>query len=103
MSRLSEIQALLLHITRDCRPDMHEPDEQGVKAHVIGDHLDNAMGNSIEPFLLEQHAHELVVIIRREDHDPPLYRFNLADLIAIARKAELGEIWTKEDKAKYLS
>ena len=89
MSRLSETQALLRHITRDCRPDMHEPDDQGIKAHVIGDHLDNAMGSSIIEPLLEQHAHEIVVIIRRKDYDPPLYRFNLADLIAMARIAEL--------------
>lgn len=26
------------------RPDWHEPDEQGVSARVVGDHLDNAMG-----------------------------------------------------------
>ena len=91
MSRLAEMQAFLRHITRDCRPDMHEPDEQGVKAHVIGDHLDNAMGNSIIPGLLEKHAHELVVIIQRADYDPPLYRFNLADLIAMARSADLSK------------
>ena len=89
MTRLSELQALLRYITRDCRPDMHEPDEQGVRAHVIGDHIDNAMGSSIIPELLEKRAHELVVIIQRDDYDPPLYRFNLADLIAMARKAEL--------------
>lgn len=34
--------ASLLTITEDCRPDMHEPDEQGVSATITGDHLDNA-------------------------------------------------------------
>ena len=91
MNKLSDSQAFLRHITRDCRPDMHEPDEQGVKAHIIGDHLDNAMGNGIFPELLEKHAHELVVIIRRDDYDPPICRINLADLIAMARNTELGK------------
>lgn len=91
MGRLSDIQGLLRNITRDCRYDMHEPDEQGVKARVIGDHLDNANGCSIEPWLLERGAHEFVVVIEREDHNPALYKFNLADLIALARLAILPE------------
>ena len=30
----------------EIRPDWHEPDEQGITAEVVGDHLDNAFGNS---------------------------------------------------------
>jgi len=30
------------------RRDWHEPDEQGINAYVIGNHLDNAMGPTVE-------------------------------------------------------
>lgn len=30
------------------RPDWHEPDNNGVTAYVVGDHLDNAMGPTVE-------------------------------------------------------
>ena len=29
------------------RGNWHEPDEQGISARIVGDHLDNAMGDSI--------------------------------------------------------
>ena len=35
----------LLKVTKDCREDMHEPDEQEVGAIVTGWRLDNAMGD----------------------------------------------------------
>jgi hypothetical protein len=89
-NRLLEIQAKLLEITHDCRYDMHEPDEQGVKARVIGDHLDNAMGNHIIDDLLIRGSHEFVVVIEREDWKPHITLFNLADLIALARQADVG-------------
>lgn len=87
--RLSGIHAALMAATHDCRPDMHEPDEQDVKARVIGDHLDNAMGNAIIPELLVAGAHEFVVIIERSDRKPHITQINLADLIALARMAEV--------------
>jgi hypothetical protein len=43
------------------RNDWHEPDEQGITAYVLGDHLDNAMGATVE------HGHgELQVVIAKE-------------------------------------
>jgi hypothetical protein len=69
----------LLEVTHDCRPDMHEPDEQGVSAVVTGLDLDNAMGDS--PYTNFQ---ELTVGIEREDTDRMEW-FNLASLIALAR------------------
>ena len=89
VARLRSIQARLRSITHDCRTDMHEPDEQHVTAHVIGNHLDNAMGDHIVEELIEVNSHELVVIIQRGGEYPQRARFNLADLIALARAAEL--------------
>lgn len=80
--------ARLLAITSDCRDDMHEPDEQSLKARVIGNHLDNAFGHSvIEDFLVKGYQ-ELVVVLERED-DGRVEVFNLASLIALARKAQV--------------
>lgn len=51
MSKATECYSLknelerLLTKTRDCRSDMHEPDEQDIYAVVTGTHLDNAMGS----------------------------------------------------------
>jgi hypothetical protein len=89
MDRLEEIRKQLHSVTYGCRPDMHEPDEQSVKAYVIGDHLDNAMGAAIVPELLLCGHHEFVVIIEQQD-GATLRRelFSLADLIALARRAE---------------
>ena len=86
------------------RPDWHEPDEQGVEASVVGDHLDNAMGNTImneamnttlvtgkDTYMLS-YSQEFVVEIRGP-HILKL-RINLASLLAIAAGAaetELGK------------
>ena len=69
----------LLTITEDCRIDMHEPDEQDVSARVYGQHLDNAMGESIT---IDDGFQEYVVILRR---GIAAEKFNLATLIALAR------------------
>jgi hypothetical protein len=63
---------------------MHEPDEQGLSARVVGDHLDNAAGNSIHGDAVQLGYQEFIVILAR-DHNVEL--FNLADLIALARQA----------------
>ena len=84
MNREQEILRQLKLFTVDCRHDMHEPDEQGISAEVIGDHLDNAMGNHI---MTEPNARqEFLVILRNEDNDE--LHLNLADLIALARLAK---------------
>ena len=72
-----------------CRPDMHEPDEEGVKAWVVGDHLDNAMGEYISVEAVEGNHQEFVVIIEKETKDGfEKMKFNLANLIALARMAK---------------
>lgn len=89
---LQDTLTRLLKITKGCREDMHEPDEQGVSAHVYGDHLDNAFGDQL--FLLRSVANndgpyphvEFVVCIQNEDEITYEW-FNLASLIALARKA----------------
>ncbi len=88
----------LQKITRNCRDDMHEPDEQGLSAAVVGTKLDNAFGEEI--FSGKDHPEqEIVIILKREI--PSIYsnstrvitkEFNLCDLIALARKAERKSI-----------
>lgn len=64
------------------RADWHEPDEQGVSARIIGDHLDNAMGSRTV-----DNVGEFNVIITREDDDEQpqdVAVVNLATLLAFA-------------------
>jgi hypothetical protein len=68
---------------------MHEPDEQNLKARVIGDKLDNAFGNSIREEAILNGWQEFVVILER-DFGPKgggryIDKFNLTSLIALAR------------------
>jgi hypothetical protein len=86
MSYHREMHARLLAITEGCRDDMHEPDEQGISARVVGTRLDNAFGDSVTGEFLERGYQELVVILERES-DGRTEKFNLASLIALARKA----------------
>lgn len=73
----------LKSITKKCRDDMHEPDEQNINAVVAGYHLDNAMGD--HPI---SNCGELSVGITK-DGGMTYEWFNLATLIALARKAKL--------------
>lgn len=73
----------LLKITSECRLDMHEPDEQGITARVLGTRLDNAMGNRLSNNFLINGWQEMVVVIEHEDNGTE--QFNLASLIAMAR------------------
>ncbi len=88
MSYHREMHARLSAITDGCRDDMHEPDEQGLSARVVGTHLDNAFGESITGEFLERGYQEIVVILER-DSDGRVEKFNLASLIALARKARV--------------
>lgn len=67
--------------TKECREDMHEPDEQGIEATVSGYRLDNAFGD--KPW---ENYGEYTVGIRQGEETQ---WFNLATLIALARKAKL--------------
>lgn len=77
--RLEKILHSLLEITHDCRDDMHEPDEQGLEALVVGGSFDNAMCDNSE----------MTVVLRKESADSVTdeIQINLCDLIALARKA----------------
>jgi hypothetical protein len=87
--RLQQTAARLRGITEGCRDDMHEPDENGLKCRVVGDHLDNAFGNRIDVRMIEMGCQEFVVIMDRVLGDKYVTeKFNLADLIALARRSQ---------------
>jgi hypothetical protein len=85
--RLMSIGARLSAATAGCRPDMHEPDEQGLQARVVGFKLDNAQGDRITEHGLEAGYQELVIVLDRlyPQGGQKVERFNLADLLALAR------------------
>lgn len=89
MNYLKDRLKRLKEFTEDCREDMHEPDEQGIEAVVIGDHLDNAFGEQIGEVGIERGYHEFVVVLWK-NHTEKM-RINLATLIALARKANLED------------
>ena len=77
----------LKKVTKDCRDNMHEPDEQDLDAVVSGYLFDNAMGD--DPM---NNYGEMTVGIRNNNGDglgATIEWFNLASLIALARKAQL--------------
>jgi hypothetical protein len=78
----------LNNFTKDCRDDMHEPDEQEITAFIVGNRFDNAHGEDIELWRIENELQELVVILRKEGKDK-CFKINLASLIALARKAKI--------------
>ena len=79
----------LKNITEGCRPDMHEPDEQELSAAVSGQHLDNAMGDRIQPWLLERRrgVRGIAAAFASRKKGIMQENFNLATLIALARRA----------------
>lgn len=81
----------LLEVTHNCRPDMHEPDEQGITAVVTGFQLDNAMGES--PY---DNYGEFTVGLKRGEADREW--FNLATLIALARVGARTVLATKHER-----
>ena len=88
---LKPVQQELIRMTLTCRVDMHEPDEQGIEAVVVGTHLDNAIGTNFGPPQWFENTAELMVGITRtgDDYRRETRWFNLADLIALARLADL--------------
>jgi len=83
--RLREIGERLESVTAGCRRDMHYPDEQGLLGRVVGSKLDNSRGVDITEHGLEMGYQELVVVLDRIDKGQRVERFNLADLLALAR------------------
>jgi len=65
----------LREFTKDCRTDMHEPDEQGITSAVVrGRKFDNAGFD-----------HEKKLVLRNTDTGKT-FEINLCDLIALARR-----------------
>lgn len=81
---LRDTHERLCRKTENCRPDMHEPDEVDIYAVVTGTHLDNAMGD--DPY---HNCCEFTVGLGEQDGSGREW-FNLADLIALARMANLN-------------
>lgn len=82
------------------RHDWNKPDNEGVTATIIGDHLDNAMGPKIIGSLLESGHHEYVIRLKGPKRDMDV---NLADLLALATQASreiLGDVPKAPDPAK---
>jgi len=89
--RLQPVQSELLRMLDGCRVDMHEPDEQNVQVTVVGTHLDNAINTGFGPPEWNDISTECMVGITRWMSGYQDTRwFNLADLLAIARLADLG-------------
>lgn len=90
---MKETLEKLLQITEGCRENMHEPDEQGLSAVVFGSRFDNAFpteGEIAGEFVNVHPDSELKVkLIRERGDEVESSFFNLADLIALARKAQL--------------
>jgi len=79
----AEIARELLRATEGEGEEMHEPQ---VSAHLVGDHLDNAMGNDVSADAIVRHYQEYVLVFDRQDSTSRI-PLNLACLIALARKA----------------
>lgn len=69
---------------------MHEPDEQGLGAVVIGRGLDNAFcAHDFDPNPPRKGLN-LTLLLRRDDGQ--ILNLNIADLLALARVADIGKI-----------
>ena len=124
MTHLEKKLVELVGFTQDCRPDMHEPDEQGLTARILnvsrvyldGDRatnvaegsFDNAMGEDVglvrtygASHVLHQSGNELVVELVRDDDAAVLpggtFQINLATLVALARRATESESREKRE------
>ena len=85
---MHEFGKRLLEVTKYCRYDMHEPDNQGLVAHVTGIMLDNAMGDNPHNNFGEFTVGLKIVDEHRDMFEYPnenMQWFNLATLIALAR------------------
>lgn len=80
------------------RADWHEPDEQDIVAWVLGNHLDNAMGNMIVPELIERGNHELLVILSCGSDTVTL---NLANILALATNMAIAKKVANTINKKY--
>lgn len=83
----------LLDVTKDCRPDMHEPDEQGLDAIMTGWDFNNSAGDEPYDYAMGRgYGHGnlgemTVALVKSNNGDDVVGRFwfNLATLFAFAR------------------
>jgi len=76
LTRINDPQALAdFAIEHGLRSDWHEPDEREISARVVGDHLDNAMGPTVD-----RNCGELNVVLTKDGEDVAVV--NLATLLA---------------------
>ncbi len=80
---MKEMLERLNKITSKCREDMHEPDEQGLELATTGYRFDNAFSD--DP---NTNRGEFTIRLMNENSYEWEW-FNLATLIALARKAKL--------------
>jgi hypothetical protein len=102
LERLQQVVEPLKEFTKKCNIEMHEPDEQGIGAQVVGNHLDNASGYEIREEAVKEGYQEFVVILTKDGSE---LKINLADLIALARLADTSSIHVLEillDTQRYL-
>ena len=78
--------------TKNCRIDMHEPDEQEITASVVGNIFDNAFGEDIDIKQIISGVQELVVTLKHPEMG--YFKINLATLTALAR---IGAKYLKEE------
>lgn len=83
---MNDMISRLCEATAGCRDDMHEPDNNGVTAWVVGTGLDNTHGDNIDLEFIRDNIQELVVVIAKNHVHK--YYFNLASLIALAKIAD---------------
>lgn len=82
------------------RPDWHEPDEQGINARIVGTHLDNAMGSTMETIPRDDPSNphgEFNVVLRRSVIDDETWAETFED-IAVVNLATLLA-WAAEPEA----
>lgn len=94
---MKDVLEKLLQITEGCRDNMHEPDEQGLSAKVFGNRLDNAFPTKGKFVNVHPDSEIKVKLTREYDDEVEASFFNLADLIALARKAQLDTAGKNRD------
>ena len=89
ISPMLELLECLKRLTADCRPSMHEPDDQDIQGHVIGSGFDNATcAHLLDPN--PPKGINLTLVLRRDDKHG--LNIALADLVALARCADPAKV-----------
>ncbi len=97
-SYLIEQRDAIRAFTANCRENMHEPDEQGIRGRVRGSRFDNACEPllhhkyAVEELRFEDHGfghgHRFDLFLELRNDKGEVLNLNLADLVNLARQAE---------------